>query len=215
MLSILVSSTDQYRGWGSMDDDQLWADFDAGRAALADLLDTLTEEQWDTPSLCDGWRVREVAAHVAMSAPSMPAALSAMVRSGFRFNVMMDRLARAHADRPTDTIVADIRALLGSRRRPPGTDRRDPLLDTLVHTQDIARPLGIDYPMPPDAAVVAAELAWSRSFPFRARQRLDGYRVRATDAAFDRGTGAALELPMGTILLVLTGRIEPASLTRR
>jgi hypothetical protein len=69
--------------------------------------------------------------------------------------------------------------------------------------------------MPTGAAVVAAELAWSRSFPFRARRRLDGYRIAATDDAFDRGTGTVLELPMNTILLVLTGRIEPASLASR
>jgi uncharacterized protein (TIGR03083 family) len=36
--------------------------------ALADLLDSATEAQWDTPSLCAGWRVREVTAHMTMAA---------------------------------------------------------------------------------------------------------------------------------------------------
>jgi uncharacterized protein (TIGR03083 family) len=198
-----------------MDDDQLWAVIDSRREAFAELLGSLTDEQWDTPSLCAGWRVREVAAHVSMSAPSMHAAVSAALKSGFRFNVMMDRLARTQANIPTEKIVADIRSLLGSRRRPPGTDRRDPLLDILVHTQDVARPLGNDCSMPTEAAVVAAELAWSRSFPFKARRRVEGYRILATDTVFERGTGTVLELPMDIVLLVLTGRIEPASPTSR
>ena len=34
--------------------------------ALAELLDTFPDAQWDTPSLCAGWRVREVVAHLTM-----------------------------------------------------------------------------------------------------------------------------------------------------
>ncbi len=34
------------------------------RRDLADLAATLTSEQWDAPSLCEGWRVRDVVAHV-------------------------------------------------------------------------------------------------------------------------------------------------------
>lgn len=37
--------------------------------ALADLLGSATEAQWDTPSLCAGWRVREVIAHMTMATP--------------------------------------------------------------------------------------------------------------------------------------------------
>jgi len=36
----------------------------AERADLAALLTTLTPEQWDSPSLCAKWRVRDVVAHV-------------------------------------------------------------------------------------------------------------------------------------------------------
>jgi len=37
-------------------------------ASLADLLAAATDAQWDTPSMCEGWRVREVVAHLTMAA---------------------------------------------------------------------------------------------------------------------------------------------------
>lgn len=36
----------------------------AERAEMADFLESLSAEQWEAPSLCAGWRVRDVAAHV-------------------------------------------------------------------------------------------------------------------------------------------------------
>ena len=51
-----------------MDKDTSWRVIDQQRVALADLLDTLTPEQWSTPSLCEGWTVRDVAAHLSMAA---------------------------------------------------------------------------------------------------------------------------------------------------
>ncbi len=53
-----------------MDDLQIWACIDEQRADLADLLDTLSPEQWETPSLCPGWTVRHVAAHITQSTTS-------------------------------------------------------------------------------------------------------------------------------------------------
>ena len=41
-----------------------WQTLEDERLAFADLLDTLTPEQWDTPSLCGDWTVAEVATHM-------------------------------------------------------------------------------------------------------------------------------------------------------
>jgi hypothetical protein len=60
--------------------------------------------------------------------------------------------------------------------------------------------------MPVDAAVAAADRVWRMSFPFRARRRLAGYELVATDAPWRVGAGRRLEGPIGALLLLMTGR---------
>jgi uncharacterized protein (TIGR03083 family) len=190
-----------------VDRDQVWAWTHAERAALADLLEGLTPEQWEHPSACPGWTVRDVAAHVISSPLAGTGDLvGAVVRARGSFNRMMYDEAKRSSARPTAEIVADYRRVQGSRRRPPGTSVLDPLLDVLVHTQDIALPLGLTHPMPPEAARAAADHVWRRSFPFRARTRLAGLRLQATDVDWAVGDGQLVTGPMEALLLLLTGR---------
>ncbi|PRC44080.1 maleylpyruvate isomerase family mycothiol-dependent enzyme, partial [Mycobacterium sp. ITM-2017-0098] len=109
-------------------------------------------------------------------------------------------------DRPPAELAANLRAIVGSRRHPPGTTERDPLTDVLVHAQDICVPLAIDHPMPVDAAVAAAERVWDMGFPFRAQKRFAGTRFVATDADFAAGEGREVAAPIRDLLMILTGR---------
>ncbi|MDT2010241.1 maleylpyruvate isomerase family mycothiol-dependent enzyme [Rhodococcus opacus] len=71
----------------------------AERQDLATVLDGLTPEQWDAPTLCAGWRVREVLAHITMPYRySMPRFAVEMIKARGNFNRMSDRRARADAD---------------------------------------------------------------------------------------------------------------------
>lgn len=169
------------------------------------MLDGLEPEQWSTPSLCEGWTVRHVAAHITHSASGTPRLLFELLRSGFRFNAMIYRVAVQDKRSPAE-LTAALRAMRGSRKRPPGTAELDPLTDVLVHTQDIAVPLGIDRPMPVDAAVAAAERVWAMGFPFKAQRRFDGVQLAATDAEFQAGEGRRVEAPIRDILMTLVGR---------
>ncbi|KUI35654.1 hypothetical protein AU195_15320 [Mycobacterium sp. IS-1496] len=191
-----------------MDDNEIWTHIDAQRTDLADFLDTLTAEQWAAPSLCEGWSVRDVAVHLTHSTAPWPRMAFEAVRSGFRFNAMVSRLAREDPSAP-DEIVAALRAMAGVRRRPPGTSVADPLTDVLVHTQDIAIPLGIDRQMPPAPAVIAARRLWGMGFPFHARKRFAGVRLEATDADFTVGSGRLVTAPIRDIVLALSGRNSP------
>ncbi|MEZ0341743.1 maleylpyruvate isomerase family mycothiol-dependent enzyme [Mycobacterium sp. pV006] len=192
-----------------MDDDTVWRHIDQQRGELADLLDALDTAAWDTPSLCDGWTVRHVAAHVTHSTVGAPRMLWEAARNGFRMNAVIDRMARSDDSTPSQ-LTSRLRAMVGRRRHPPGTDVRDPLTDVLVHTQDICRPLGIERSMPIDAAVEAAIHVWGRGFPFHARRRYADARLIATDADFAVGEGATtVEAPIGDLLLKLTGRRQP------
>lgn len=188
-----------------MDDGEIWTHIDAQRAALADFLDTLTADQWVAPSLCEGWSVREVAAHLTHSTQSRPRMALEVVKSGFRFNAMMSRLAREDPRSP-DELVAALRAMVGNRRRPPGTAVADPLTDVLVHAQDIAIPLGVDRTMPVALAAVAARRLWCMGFPYHARKRFAGTRLQATDADVAVGEGRVIEAPVRDIVLALSGR---------
>src|SRR5437763_16826399 len=96
--------------------------------------------------------------------------------------------------------------MAGSRRKAPGVSHLEPLIDVLVHGQDIAIPLGRTRPMPTEAAMAAADRVWPDLFPWRARRKLSGFRFAATDCSWSAGDGLRVEGPIAAILLLLTGR---------
>ena len=189
-----------------MDRDEVWRAVDEQRSSLADLLDELSDREWETPSLCAGWRVREVAAHLTLShMAALPAAL-ALLRARGSFDRMVRDTAIRQAALPTGEFGARLRAMVGSRRKAPGISDLEPLLDVLVHGQDIAIPLGRSRTVPGEAAAVVATRAWTMGRPFHARRRLEGFRLVATDHVWTAGEGSRVEGPVGALLLLVTGR---------
>lgn len=191
-----------------MDREWSWRAIEQERLSLADLLETLTEEEWDRPSLCAGWRIRDVAAHVAL-APRPPGPWTMLVegvRARGSFHRLNHDLSVRHANRPGAELVAELREHAASRRLPVLTNHRNVLADILVHGQDIAIPLGRSRPMPPEAARAGATRVWTMGWPFWARRRLDGFRLSATDIEWTAGSGADVRGPIDALLLLLTGR---------
>jgi uncharacterized protein (TIGR03083 family) len=193
-----------------MDREQRWQAIEQERLSLAALLDTLTDDEWDRPSLCEGWRVRDVAAHVSL-APQPPGMLDMAVwavRARGRFHRLNHDISVAHANaRPGAGLAADLRTHAASRRLPPFTGSRNILFDTLVHAQDIAIPLQRAHPMPVAAAAEGATRVWTMGWPFWARRRLAGYRLMATDVEWSVGAGPREVCgPIEALLLLLTGR---------
>ena len=189
-----------------MDSDSIWRHIDTQRSALADILETLPEEAWRTPSLCAAWTVRDVAAHLTFSHASLRELLGTAVRSGFRYNTAV-REAALGSPLSHEQVIDQLRSFIGSRETVPFVSEREPLLDILIHTQDICLPLDIDHPMPIDAAVVALErvIWWSRRFPLGPRLR-DVHLV-ATDVAWEWGSGRRVEGPIQWLLLAAGGRV--------
>ncbi|MGH3739399.1 MAG: maleylpyruvate isomerase family mycothiol-dependent enzyme, partial [Micromonosporaceae bacterium] len=100
-----------------MDREQSWKVIERERLSLADLLESLTEEEWEQPSLCDGWRIRDLAAHVSL-APHPPGPWSMLVegvRARGSFNRLNHDVSVRAAERPPPEIVADLRAHAGPR----------------------------------------------------------------------------------------------------
>ena len=196
-------------------DETRWQDVERERLSLADLLDSLTSAQWETQSLCERWRVRDVAAHVAMSPvpePSMSTLVAAIVRAHGHLWEAAAAIAVDYAQRPTEEIAAGLRRVAASRAVPRVTNPDNLLMDLLVHGQDITIPLGIERPMPTDAAVAGFRRVWSMGWPFHARRRMRGMHLIATDAPVDVGDpdGARVQGRLGDLLLLITGRTDPA-----
>jgi uncharacterized protein (TIGR03083 family) len=191
-----------------MNRDEVWGAIDDQRRRLVDLLEDLSDQEWEHPSLCHGWTVREVAAHVALQNTSwsaLPGGLWEAIRRG-GMNRAIHAMACRHAARPTGQIIAEVRDRIGVWRPLPTVTYRDSAIDYLVHPQDIAIPLGRRLAMPADAAVVAAERVWDSRRMFHARTRFAGYRFVATDAAWVVGNGQEVTGPISALLLLLTGR---------
>jgi uncharacterized protein (TIGR03083 family) len=204
-IPVYISSGILTKRSGDMESEQIWHYIDEQRADLADFLDTLSPAQWATPSLCPGWTVREVAAHITQANSSRARLVIEAIRSGFRFNSMTYGYARRDTRTPAE-LTAALRAMVGVRRRPPGTAVADPLMDVLVHGQDIAIPLGMRRTMPIPAAIVAAERLWSMRFPFRPSRSFRDVAFTATDAPFAVGQGQPVSGPIQDIVLVFAGR---------
>jgi uncharacterized protein (TIGR03083 family) len=189
-----------------MDLDEVWLATDAERLRLADLLDGLGPEEWSAPSLCAGWRVRDVAAHLTLAHTGPLAAAWGMVRARGSFDRMVHDGAVRQAALPVPELAARLRAMAGSRRRAPGVTPMEPLLDALVHGLDITVPLARPWPVPPVPAAAAATRVWTMGWPFSARRRLQGLHLSATDASWSAGEGADVHGPIAALLLLLTGR---------
>jgi uncharacterized protein (TIGR03083 family) len=116
-------------------------------------------------------------------------------------------LAITHAAaRSPAALVAELRALGDSRRKPAITTLNNLLFDTLVHVQDVAVPLGLTADMPLHAAQEGAARVWRMGWPFWARRRLRGLHLTATDVDWSAGEGAEVRGPVQALLLLLTGR---------
>ena len=132
------------------------------------------------------------------------------IRARGSFHRLNHDVAVRHAARPTRDIVAELRMHADSRRIPVVANYRNVLFDVLVHTQDIAIPLGRDHPMPSEAARAGADRVWTMGWPFWARHRLRGVRLLATDTDWSAGAGVELQGPIRMLLLLLTGRTTTA-----
>ena len=143
-----------------MDLDDVWRSIDSERLSLAALLDDLSPAEWATPSLCTGWLVRDVAAHLTQAHMGYRDAFVAAVRARGSFDRMIRDAALRVGPLPPEEYGRRIRAMVGSRRRAPVAGPIEPLLDVLVHGQDIAVPLGRERPVPPASAAAAAQRGW-------------------------------------------------------
>jgi uncharacterized protein (TIGR03083 family) len=184
----------------------VWPTIHTERAALAADLEGLSDEQWSTPSTCGGWTVRDVLAHMTAAAvTTAPKFFSGLVSTGFKFNKLQDRnIARLRGESPRATLDG-FKAQINSSKHPPGPN--DTWLgETIVHAEDIRRPLEITHEYPAAAAAQVADSYKGSNLIIGAKRRIEGLHLQATDYDWSHGTGPDVAGPMVSLLIAMTGR---------
>ena len=183
------------------------------RLTLADLVEPLSDEQWTTITLCTEWTVKDVIGHVTMTPDGEPRpwqSVKAMVSARGRMWTAARDVAVDYARRPREELVETLRRVAGSRRKPFGVVDDHILPDLVVHGQDIAVPLGLERPVPPDVGRITLDAWWEMGWPFHARRRLSGVRLCCEELAWEGGSGPEVVGSAGALALLMTGRTEAA-----
>jgi uncharacterized protein (TIGR03083 family) len=174
--------------------DQVFRAAATERLRLADLLEGLSPDQLATPSLCGDWDVQTVGAHLASAITT-------------KLPTFMVAVARQAAQRPISETIAIIRANADSRFAPPVTGPRAPLTDVLVHTGDVARPLGLPHDAAADHLRMALQfLTGGRPIAFVKRGSLNDLHLVADDVDIDVGSGEEVRGRGIDLMMAMCGR---------
>lgn len=176
--------------------------------ALADLLETLPDEAWNSPSLCAGWRVREVIAHVTMPARlSMEEFGAEMAAADGDFTVLSNTVAARDAGLPREQHLANLRSPLLHAWEPPGGGASGALSHAVIHALDVTGALGLPNVAPDDATrAVLDDIARGGYRHFGTN--LDGIHLRAKDLDWQWGSGRTVTADAGELISLTTGRIQ-------
>ena len=178
----------------------------ADREDLLELLERLFPEQWAAPSLCAGWTVRDVVAHLLSYDELTARQLAARFARG-RFLVdrvnaagLQDNAARTPAD-----LVELLRAHLTPSGLPAGLGGAIGLTDGMIHQQDIRRPLGLPRTIPAERLVPALRIALFAPV-VRGVLRVRDVRLVATDLEWSSGRGPEVRGTGEVLLMAVAGR---------
>jgi uncharacterized protein (TIGR03083 family) len=185
----------------------------AERHAFGDVLEGLPESDWSAPSLCSGWRVREVVAHMTMPFRyAAPRFIAEMVRSRGNFARMADRVAHRDAQAPIGTLLDGWRTNENNPWKPPGGGLKGALTHDVVHGLDITIPLGIEHPVSDQALRVVLDHATTPLSLKHFGLDVTGIRLEADDLEWTFGDGEPVRGRARHLLMVLMDRRLPAEL---
>ena len=178
----------------------------AERAALAEFLEPLPAEQWTQPTWCTKWNVQEVVGHLT-AAGSITAAhfFPGFVMAGFNFDKFVDKDLRSFAEGTPGQVLDRFKAVITSTRKPPGP-AYVALGEVMVHGEDIRRALGATGEHAPERLTTLAELYKTTGAPLRAKKRIEGLRLQATDVDWSTGDGPEVRGPAMALILAMVGR---------
>jgi uncharacterized protein (TIGR03083 family) len=162
------------------------------RRAVADVLDSLSPDEWRSPSLCEGWRIQEMAAHLTMPfRVSNPRFFLAVLGSGGSIAKVMDKYAKAHSGEPPARLIAFLRDGAESHFVAPTFPTVASLNEIVVHGFDVAIPTGRHVEVPEEVSrLVLDYLVSPKAGTVHTKRGLaNGVRLVSTDSEWSWGTG--------------------------
>lgn len=176
---------------------------------LADLLTASGADAWDAPSLCDGWLVRHVVAHVTMPARLSPAQFGAeMAAAGGDFTVLSGTVALRDGSLPVADLLEQLRSPGLHAWQPPGGGAVGALSHAVIHSLDVT--IALDRPaVAPREAVITVldELTAAQGAWFGVD--LTGVHLEAADTDWAWGEGRQVRADSGSLLALASGRALP------
>lgn len=187
----------------------------ASFASLADALAGVAEGRWAEPSLCTGWSVATVVAHLTMAARYDEAAFAAeLATDAYDFATTSDRLALRDGRLPLADLLRDLRSATMARFATPGGGLVGSLSHVVIHGLDATWPLGLGRTCSDAAVVVVLDMLTSSS-PSVFGVEHEGLALRASDVAWSYGgQGDTVERPAAELVLALSGRENGGALVR-
>jgi uncharacterized protein (TIGR03083 family) len=177
---------------------------------LAERLANLDGEQWNSPSLCAQWRIRDVLAHVTAGAEGafgVGTIVVGMLRHGFNYNRWVAADGQARGQQDPAVVLQALRNAAANRQAPPGGRPVRGLTHILVHGQDICRPLGIARDLPEAHLVPVADFVKDDVHIFGAKKRIAGLKLTATDMDWSHGNGPEVTGPAEALVMMMAGRL--------
>lgn len=188
------------------EDTQLWTMIRAARRSLADDLTGLTEDDWRRQSLCAGWTVEQVVAHLTAGASiGRWRWLASILAAGFRPDVHNERRLLEHLGPTPEDTRHRFEGVIDAEVAPTG-DTAAYLGEVMVHGEDIRRPLGIAAAVDVGMWTAVAEFYARRDFTVSSRTLTAGLRLEADDGPFRAGRGSEVTGTTLALVMAMAGR---------
>jgi uncharacterized protein (TIGR03083 family) len=176
------------------------------RKSLAGFLDTLSPEQWSTPTWCDKWNVQQLVAHlVAAGQITFFHFAGGFVKKGFNFSKFVEGDLVQYSQGSPSEVLQRFNGIVESTRHPPGP-KYVALGEVMAHGEDIRRSLGAKGEHPAVHLATLAEAYRSTGAPLHGKRRTAGSSMKATDVAWSGGEGPEVSGPAMSLILAMVGR---------
>lgn len=187
----------------------MWQSTLDARHSLISTFEEIEGDQWKVESLCNGWTVQHVLAHLILAArPPARRYVPAVLKARGSFDRANQKLAVEDGRRPPAELLSQYREVADHRFAPPGWPEAAPLSDILLHSLDVRIPLDVETTVPPDHYQPVLRLLFrrvGRSFTSPNRPQV---RWVATDHSWSQGEGPEVRGTMESLALTAAGRRE-------